>query len=70
MFRRFPDFHNTSAVANISTHRSFGISFLGGKFTESTLIGLAYAFEQKTLVRDKIQPYIIPSTELGDMVGF
>jgi amidase len=35
-----------------------------------TLIGLAYAFEQKTGVRDKVQPYIVPGTELGDVAGF
>lgn len=28
------------------------------------MIGLAYAFEQKTLVRGKIKPYLIPKTEV------
>ncbi|KAL7621665.1 hypothetical protein AAE478_008992 [Parahypoxylon ruwenzoriense] len=48
----------------------FGLSFLGGKFTEATLIKLAYAFEQKTLVRNQVQPYLVPTTELGDIAGF
>ncbi|KAH8896714.1 amidase signature enzyme [Thozetella sp. PMI_491] len=48
----------------------FGISFMGDKFSEATLIGLAYAFEQKTLVRNKVQPYIVPNLELGDFAGF
>jgi amidase len=47
----------------------FGISFLGAKFTETKLIGMAYAFEQRTKVRDKVQPYIVPTTELADVVA-
>ncbi|GKZ34808.1 hypothetical protein AbraIFM66950_005164 [Aspergillus brasiliensis] len=33
----------------------FGISFLGPKWSEEELIGMAYAFEQQTLVRDKLK---------------
>jgi len=47
----------------------FGISFLGAKFTETKLIGMAYAFEQRTKVRDKVQPYIVPTTELADVAA-
>ncbi|CZR62750.1 related to amidase [Phialocephala subalpina] len=46
----------------------FGISFLGARFSEEKLIGMAYAFEQRTMVRDKVQPYILPTTELADVV--
>lgn len=46
----------------------FGLSFLGEKFSEELLIGLAYAFEQKTMVREKVQPYLVSKTELGDVV--
>ncbi|KAK4218887.1 putative glutamyl-tRNA amidotransferase subunit A [Rhypophila decipiens] len=46
----------------------FGISFLAERFSEEKLIGLAYAFEQRTLVREKVRPYIAPKTELGDVV--
>ena len=47
----------------------FGISFLGPLWSEALLIGFAYAFEQRTMVRDKEQPYIVPTTELVDVVG-
>ncbi|KAF2437033.1 glutamyl-tRNA amidotransferase subunit A [Tothia fuscella] len=46
----------------------FGLSFLGAKWTEEKLIGLAYAFEQKTLVRNMVQPYLVPKTEIADVV--
>jgi amidase len=42
---------------------------MGARFTETTLIGLAYAFEQKTKVRNRVHPYIMPKTELVDVVG-
>jgi amidase len=47
----------------------FGISFLGGHFEEERLIGLAYAFEQRTKIRGTVTPYISPITELKDIVG-
>ncbi|ETS78497.1 hypothetical protein PFICI_10559 [Pestalotiopsis fici W106-1] len=47
----------------------FGISFLAERFSEEKLIGLAYAFEQRTLVRNTIKPYLEPTTELVDIVG-
>ena len=43
---------------------SFGISFLGAKFSEFKLVGLAYAFEQLTQARDKINPYKAPRIDL------
>lgn len=46
----------------------FGISFAGAKWSEETLIGFAYAYEQRTMVRRKIRPYLVPSIELGDML--
>ncbi|KAL2010788.1 hypothetical protein VTN00DRAFT_3506 [Thermoascus crustaceus] len=46
----------------------FGISFLGAKWSEELLIGMAYAFEQMTLVREKLDRYIAPRTELADVV--
>lgn len=42
----------------------FGISFLGPKFSEELLIGLAYDYEQRTLVRQTRQPLIQPRTEV------
>ncbi|XXG95447.1 riboflavin kinase [Hypoxylon texense] len=46
----------------------FGLSFMGAKFTEAKLIGLAYAFEQKTHIRDEGKMYISPKTELIDVI--
>ncbi|KAB5551022.1 amidase signature domain-containing protein [Coniochaeta sp. 2T2.1] len=49
----------------------FGLSFLGAKFSEETLLKLAYAYEQKTLTRVKgPKPYLVPNMELGDFAGF
>ena len=42
---------------------------MGAKWSEEKLIGLAYAFEQRTKVREMITPYIQPKTELVDVVG-
>ncbi|POS70179.1 amidase [Diaporthe helianthi] len=47
----------------------FGISFLGESFTEEKLIGMAYAFEQRTMIRQKVHPYLQPKTEIADVVG-
>lgn len=47
----------------------FGISFLGESFTEEKLIGMAYAFEQRTMVRQKVHPYLKPKTEIRDVVN-
>lgn len=58
-------FGNLNATA---PNTPFGISFLGPKWSEELLIGLAYAFEQRTQVRNTITPYIQPTTELVDMI--
>jgi len=47
----------------------FGLSFLGAAWSEADLIGFAYAYEQRTMTRNKVQPYIVPKTELVDVVG-
>lgn len=49
----------------------FGVAFTGPRFSEELLIGLAYAFEQRTNVRQQVQPLPqnVPKTELGDVVG-
>ena len=49
----------------------FGLAFLAEKWSEEKLIGMAYAFEQRTNVRDKVRPLPenIPMTELADVVG-
>lgn len=47
----------------------FGLAFMGERFSEEKLIGLAYAFEQRTKVREKVRPYLVPKTEVGDVIG-
>ena len=47
----------------------FGISFMGPRFSEELLIGLAYAFEQRTMVRNTVVPYVQPQYELVDAVA-
>ncbi|KAH8738348.1 amidase signature domain-containing protein [Ilyonectria robusta] len=54
-----------SAAPNIP----FGFSFLGARFTDAKLIGLGYAFEQRTMIRKTVHPYIAPRTDLGSVVG-
>ena len=47
----------------------FGLSFLGAAWSEASLVGYAYAYEQRTQTRNQVQPYIVPLTELVDVVG-
>lgn len=47
----------------------FGLSFIGAAWSEASLIGYAYAYEQRTQTRNKVRPYIVPATELVDVVG-
>jgi len=47
----------------------FGISFLGRAFSEESLVGFAFAFEQRSKVRDTITPVVLPTVELADVVG-
>ncbi|RDB19688.1 hypothetical protein Hypma_013333 [Hypsizygus marmoreus] len=51
----------------------FGISFLGGAWSDAALIKYAYAYEQSTQKRTsweaKAQPWSIPKTQLLDIVG-
>lgn len=47
----------------------FGLSFVGERWSEERLIGMAYAFEQRTMVRRRVTPYIVPTVELRDVVG-
>ncbi|EXJ65156.1 hypothetical protein A1O7_01496 [Cladophialophora yegresii CBS 114405] len=58
-------FGNLNATA---PNLPFGISFMGPHFSEELLVGLAYAFEQRTLVRNTITPYVQPTVELVDVV--
>lgn len=59
------DFGN---LVELGPNVPFGISFLGESFSEEKLIGMAYAFEQRTMVRQKVHPYLQPKTEIRDVV--
>lgn len=47
---------------------SFGLSFLGTAWSEASLISFAYAYEQRTMVRNQVQPFIVPNAELSNIV--
>jgi amidase len=49
----------------------FGLSFVAEKWSEEKLIGLAYAFEQRSMVQSKVKPLPenVPKTEIADVVG-
>ncbi|TDZ49587.1 putative amidase [Colletotrichum trifolii] len=57
-------------LVDTGPHVPFGISFLGGRFQEARLVGLAYAYEQRTLTRNKVRPYVTPNIEIGDFAGY
>lgn len=42
---------------------------MGPAWSEASLIGFAYAYEQRTNWRSQIDPYIVPTAELKDFVG-
>ncbi|MCJ1470898.1 hypothetical protein MMC07_009546 [Pseudocyphellaria aurata] len=47
----------------------FGISFLGAKWSEETLIEIAYGFEQKTRVRSTLARQVEPRVDLADVMA-
>lgn len=67
---------NTTVISNARGNLNatapnvpFGLAFAGKHWSEESLIGFAYAYEQRTNVRTKVKPYIQPSIELIDVVG-
>lgn len=52
-------------LVSIAPGVPFGLAFIGRKWSEETLISLAYAFEQRTQVRRKRKPLVSPIFELG-----
>lgn len=54
-------------MVSVAPDVPFGISFIGRKWSEETLIRFAYAFEQRTLNRLRVKPHVRPSFELGDL---
>lgn len=51
-------------TVSVAPNMPFGIAFIGRRWSEETLIALAYAFEQRTMTRQKMRPYISPTFEL------
>lgn len=52
-------------MVSVGPNIPFGIAFIGRRWSEETLISLAYAFEQRTMIRKKRKPYVTPTFELG-----
>ncbi|MCJ1266704.1 hypothetical protein MMC22_006589 [Lobaria immixta] len=68
--------YNTTVVKNqrktlveVGPDVPFGLSFLGQAWSEASLIGYAYAYEQRTKTRNRVLPYTVPNTELSHVVG-
>jgi amidase len=61
--------NSRGTLVSLGPNFPFGISFVGRKFSEPTLIQAAYAFEQATMVRDQVKPYILPNFQLGQFSG-
>ncbi|KAF3937254.1 hypothetical protein ABW19_dt0202028 [Dactylella cylindrospora] len=64
-----PVSRNSRGLVTNAPGQPFGLAFLGRRFDEYKLINLAFAYEQKTKVREKgPQPYIIPTTQIVDFL--
>lgn len=50
-------------------NQPFGLAFAGEQWTEEALIGMAYVFEQRTMVRWEVKPHVQPKTDLKDIVS-
>lgn len=61
------EYNNRRDMVYIAPGIPFGISFLGKHWSERELIGMAYAFEQKTLVRRSLKRLIEPKSDLSDL---
>ncbi|PLB49058.1 putative amidase [Aspergillus steynii IBT 23096] len=69
----FPDsspieYNSRGDMVYIAPGIPFGISFLGKQWSETVLIGMAYAFEQKTLVRKTLKRVVEPKGQLSDVI--
>lgn len=60
---------STTQIVARAPNYPLGISFLGRLWNETGLILYAYAFEQRTMVRNNVQPFAAPSIELDQIVG-
>ncbi|KAL8985512.1 MAG: hypothetical protein Q9205_000828 [Flavoplaca limonia] len=55
-------------MVSVAPNIPFGLAFVGRGWSEEKLISLAYAFEQRTMIRRKMKPYIRPTFELSDQL--
>ncbi|KAL8649221.1 MAG: hypothetical protein Q9226_005666 [Calogaya cf. arnoldii] len=62
-------YNERGTLAESAPNIPFGLSFIGPAWSEASLIGFAYAYEQRTMVRKQIQPYIKAQVELADIVS-
>jgi hypothetical protein len=46
----------------------FGVAFISYKYSEEQLLAYAYAFEQATMARNTVKPYILPKTQIVPVV--
>lgn len=56
------EYNSRHTLAEAYPHMPFGLTFIGRRFSEETLIALACAFESATQVRAKVQPYFVSQT--------
>lgn len=65
-----PVITNDMGTLNVTApNQPFGLAFTGEQWTDQKLIGMAYAFEQRTLARQQVVPYVQAKTELKDVVS-
>lgn len=63
-----PTIKNDLRTLNLtSPNQPIGLAFAGAHWSEEALIGMAYAFEQRTLRRQQVTPYLMPTTEIKDV---
>ncbi|KAL2840793.1 amidase signature domain-containing protein [Aspergillus pseudoustus] len=71
-FEAFPadisvQFNERGDLVNVAPGIPLGISFMGPKWSEESLIGMAYAFEQETLSRGNLRRAVESRMELKDV---
>lgn len=64
------EYNTRNSAVTAGPYIPYGISFIGRKWSEETLIRIGYAFEQATQVRRKRKPLIVPQTQISDVRGY
>ncbi|KAK6000664.1 hypothetical protein QM012_003389 [Aureobasidium pullulans] len=55
-------------LIDVAPNVPFGITFAGRAYTEEILFRVAYVYETNSHIREKVQHYKLPRTELHDVV--